>query len=330
MKKILIIQTAFIGDVILATPLIEKLHESYPDCLIDFLLRKGNEGLFVNHPYLNNTYIWNKKKGKYLQLMILLKIARNVKYDYIINLQRFLSTGLFTVFSGAKKTIGFKKNPMSVFFSYRFPHKINGKHSDYHEVDRNLGLISKLVNIEKRVLPRLYPGREDFLKVKEKDEYITISPASVWFTKQYPLKKWIEAINWFRPEIKIYLLGGKSDEDACQIIKNQSTHLNIVVMAGKLSFLESAALMKNAIMNYVNDSAPLHIASAMDAPVTAIFCSTIPSFGFGPLSACSKIVETSENLYCRPCGLHGYKSCPEKHFRCSDIPADKLLYDKLL
>ena len=70
-------------------------------------------------------------------------------------------------------------------------------------------------------------------------------------------------------------------------------------------------------MNYVNDSAPLHIASAMNANVTAIFCSTIPEFGFGPLSENSVIVQTDQKLLCKPCGIHGFKACPEKHFSCA-------------
>jgi heptosyltransferase-2 len=96
-------------------------------------------------------------------------------------------------------------------------------------------------------------------------------------------------------------------------------------MAGNLTFLESAALMKGAKMNFTNDSAPMHLASAVDAPVTVVYCSTIPGFGFGPLSTNSNIVEVREKLSCRPCGLHGRRSCPEKHFKCAlDIRADQL------
>lgn len=80
-------------------------------------------------------------------------------------------------------------------------------------------------------------------------------------------------------------------------------------------------------MNYVNDSAPLHIASAMNAPITAVFCSTVPAFGFGPLSDHSKIIETKLMLDCRPCGLHGFKSCPKGHFKCAlSIEAKDLLH----
>ena len=100
----------------------------------------------------------------------------------------------------------------------------------------------------------------------------------------------------------------------------------IEILAGKLNFLSSAALMKNAAMNYTNDSAPLHFASAIDAPVTAIFCSTVPAFGFYPLSSKSFIVETTEALTCRPCSLHGLKACPLGHFKCANtIETSQLL-----
>ena len=95
-------------------------------------------------------------------------------------------------------------------------------------------------------------------------------------------------------------------------------------MAGKLTFLESTALISKAQMTYTNDSAVMHFASAVNAPVTAIYCSTVPGFGFGPLSDQSTIVETSENLSCRPCGLHGKKACPEGHFKCSEIAIEQI------
>ena len=81
-------------------------------------------------------------------------------------------------------------------------------------------------------------------------------------------------------------------------------------------------------MNYVNDSAPLHFASAVNAPVKAVFCSTVPEFGFGPLSEHAEIVEVKDKLGCRPCGLHGAKSCPRGHFKCAhDISLAQLAFD---
>jgi ADP-heptose:LPS heptosyltransferase len=187
-----------------------------------------------------------------------------------------------------------------------------------HEVDRNLSLISsfcdKLVN-----KPCLYPSEKDYKMVDryKKETYVCIAPTSVWFTKQYPSEKWIELINSLVKSYHVYLLGGKDDWDANELILCETEAGRVHNFAGKLTFLESAALMKNAFMNYVNDSAPQHIASAMDAPVSAVFCSTIPKFGFGPLSENSTVIETKENLDCRPCGLHGKKACPEGHFKCA-------------
>ena len=102
-------------------------------------------------------------------------------------------------------------------------------------------------------------------------------------------------------------------------IISRSNNRSAESLAGHLTLLESAALMGSAKMNYVNDSAPMHLASAINAPTTAIFCSTIPDFGFGPLSDNQKIIQTDKKLACRPCGLHGKMACPKGHFDCSKL-----------
>ncbi len=314
MKKILIIQTAFIGDVILATALVEKLYQFYPDSQIDFLLRKGNEGLLENHPIINNVLIWDKKNKKYDNLKLISKSIKRSKYDVVINLQRFASTGLITAFSGAKHRIGFKKNPLSFSFTKKIEHKIG---DGTHEVERNQLLIAALTD-EEALKPKLHPTNKDFNAVEhyKKNNYVCMAPTSVWFTKQLPKEQWVKLTNKIDDQKTVYLIGGPDDAAQCEDIKQSSKNKNIVNLSGKLSFLQSAALMQTAQMNYVNDSAPLHIASAMNAPVTAYFCSTVPSFGFGPLSDNTQIVEVKQKLNCRPCGLHGKKECPEKHFDC--------------
>ena len=315
MQKILVIQTAFTGDVVLATALLEKLHKFLPDAQLDFLVRKGNEGLLNNHPFLHEVLIWNKKEKKKKNLFILLKKIRKEKYDKVINLQRFASTGMLTAFSGAKEKIGFDKNPFSFLFTKKIKHDLSGKK---HEVERNNELIVHFTN-DSFTKPRLYPSPANYAETKKytSQPYVCMMPASVWFTKQYPVDKWIDLINNFPNQYNIFLLGGKEDETLCEKIKATSSNDKIEILAGKLNFLSSVALMKNAAMNYTNDSAPLHFASAVDAPVTAIFCSTIPAFGFYPLSSKSFIVETKESLSCRPCSLHGLKACPLGHFKCA-------------
>ncbi|MCD4773625.1 MAG: glycosyltransferase family 9 protein [Bacteroidales bacterium] len=318
MRKILIIQTASIGDVILSTPLIEKLRHFFPEASIDFMLKKGNEGLFKAHPLINNLIIWNKAERKYRNLFRIIKFFRAEKFDVIINIQRFASSGIVTILSGAKKTIGFNKNPFSLFFSESVKHNIKGENAGIHEVDRNLKLIESITD-NSSFKVKLYPGKNDFAKVSQykTNEYICIAPASLWFTKQYPVDKWIEFCDEADKDIYIYFLGSKNDVLLCDEISKKTKHSNCLNLAGKLNFLESAALMKDARMNFVNDSAPLHLASSVNAPTTAIFCSTVPYYGFGPLSDNSVIIETTKELKCRPCGLHGFNKCPEKHFECA-------------
>ncbi len=324
MHKILVIQTAFTGDVVLATAVVEKLHHFFPEADIDFLVRKGNEGLLKDHPFIKNVLIWNKKEKKYKNLLDLLKQIRRTKYDQVINLQRFASTGLLTGFSNAKERIGFDKNPLSFLFTKKVSHRFE---KGVHEVERNNRLIEDFTD-KSFNKPRLYPSQKDEQEILQYQHqpYVCMMPASVWFTKQYPQEKWINLINHFPADYNIFLLGGKADTPLCENIKEKATNKKVTVLAGKLNFLSSAALMKGAKMNYSNDSAPLHFASATDAPITAIFCSTVPEFGFYPLSEKSIIVQTEVKLACRPCTLHGRKACPLGHFKCAvTIETGKLL-----
>ncbi|MCK4569112.1 MAG: glycosyltransferase family 9 protein [Bacteroidales bacterium] len=316
MKKILIIQTASIGDVILATPLLENLHRKYPDAAIDMMVKKSNESLFASHPYLRKLYVWDKSDKKLRNLYVILKDVQSERYDLVVNVQRFFLSGFLTAFSRAKKTIGFKKNPMSVFFSHRVKHKI--RTGEFHETERNLLLIDRFVDDpEKR--PALYPSTQDDALTSQykTHQYICVAPASLWNTKQYPAQKWVEFLQQLPEDLYVYFLGSQADHALCEEIINGAGHANGMNLAGKLKLLETASLQRDARMNFVNDSAPMHLASAVNGPVTAIFCSTTPAFGFGPLSDDSKVVETEKNLDCRPCGLHGLRECPEKHFDCA-------------
>lgn len=316
MNKILVIQTAFLGDVILATPVVSELKRLYPKASVDMLVKKGNESLLEGNPHLNNIHVFDKKNGKWKNIFKLVRAFRKERYDLVINLHRFASSGIIAGLSKGKKKLGFKKNPFSFLYSSSFPHEIG---DGTHEVTRNLSLIESF-GANTLVRPTLFPTLEDEQKVKlySVGNYVCMAPASVWFTKQLPKEKWIELAKSMSSETTIYLLGAPGDHELCDEIKNSINRENITNLAGELSLLQSAALMKNAQRNYVNDSGPLHLASSVNASVTAFFCSTVPNFGFGPLSDDSEIKEVL-NLACKPCGLHGHKSCPEGHFKCGDI-----------
>ncbi|HMQ74621.1 MAG TPA: glycosyltransferase family 9 protein [Flavobacteriales bacterium] len=328
MKRFLVIQTAFLGDAVLATALLEKLHVFFPDAAIDLVVRNGNEGLFEGHPFLHRLHVWDKRTHKTRNLLALIRALRRTRYDHIINAQRFFSTGLITLLARGREKVGYDKNPLSLFFTRTVKHVIG---DGRHEVDRLNALIEHLTD-GSRPLPRLHPTPKARAEAHEHMSawahehtstgahghmpYVCIAPTSVWFTKQWPEAKWAELIAQLPADDQVYLLGGPGDAEACRRIAGAAGRGE--VLAGRLSLLGTAALMEGATMNYVNDSAPLHIASAMNAPVTAIFCSTVPAFGFGPLRANGRVVETAEKLDCRPCGLHGHTACPKGHFQCAE------------
>lgn len=327
-NKILVIQTAFIGDVILATALLEALHREFPKAELHFLVRKSNESLLSNNPFLQKVWTWDKKNGKYPALYRLRRAFRAEKFDWIINLQRYASTGWLATRSRADKVFGFSKNPYALLMSRTISYDIKAK-APLHEVDRNLKLVGDAFLSKYRgIRPKLYPSKSDFEKVSglALGKYVVLAPSSVWYTKAMAPHKWTDLVKQIDSKYQIVFIGAQDDYDKCEEIMLELQHKNYINLCGNLSLLQSAAIMQNASRCFVNDSAPLHLASSMNAKTTAVFCSTVPKFGFGPLADDSIIIEVEEKLACRPCGIHGYKVCPQGHFKCSeDIKINNLV-----
>lgn len=294
--------------------MLETLHLAYPSALLSILVRQGNESVYAEHPYLKEVLVWNKQEGKLKNLLNLLKTIRRKKYSIVINCHRYASSGFLTAFSKAKHTAGFKENPWSFLFNYTVRHKIG---DGRHEIERYHQLIEDLVPL-KISKPKLYPSQADeaYVATFKTNNYVCLAPASVWFTKQLPQEKWIELGQQLKNK-RLYLLGAPSDKPLCEAIAAALPQQDVNVLAGQLTLLQSCALMRTADMNFVNDSAPLHLASAVNAPVTAFFCSTVKEFGFTPLSDRQFVIEVA-HLDCRPCGLHGFKQCPQGHFKCGN------------
>jgi heptosyltransferase-2 len=318
MHSCLVIQTAFTGDVILATAVAEKLHRTFPETPIDLLVRKGNESLLDGHPFIREVLVWDKRKRKTRHLFEIARAVRKRRYELVVNLHRFASSGFITAASGARFRSGFDKNPFAFTYTEKHRHVIG---DGRHETFRNQELIARWTGTDPE-RPRLYPGEGELNAIRKFTgrPFVCIAPGSVWFTKTWPSSQWVSLIRLLLQqdsELRIFLLGAPNEHTLAETIRAAAGSGQVHNLAGELSLLESAALMEQARMNYVNDSAPLHLASAMNAPVTAVFCSTIPGFGFGPLSERSRVVETQEPLDCRPCGIHGFSACPRGHFRCA-------------
>jgi ADP-heptose:LPS heptosyltransferase len=332
-KTILIIQTAFIGDTILASHFVRAVKELYPDSRIHFLLRKGNETVIQGLPSVEKTWVWDKQGGKVRNLLKLILELRQFRFDVVFNLHRHFNSGLVSALMKSSIKVGFLQNPLSFFYTHKvkhqIPHKpVNNSAVEVHEVQRNLQLIQILVpsfktNFSRPELPLL---DKHFAKVQGYlgGDYFVIAPASVWFTKAWTESKFRELTRELSKKGKVYFVGAPSDRELCDRIRTDIS--NTENLCGALGLLDSAALMQKAKRVFVNDSAPLHLASCVNAKTTAIFCSTVPAFGYTPLAEDSVVVDVGNDLDCRPCGLHGHRSCPLGHFKCSEnIDVKKVL-----
>jgi heptosyltransferase-2 len=318
-SKVLIIQTAFLGDAVLVTSLLEKIRIESPETAIHLLVRKGNESIFqaYTHPCLERVWTYDKsnKRASWLDLHTNLK---QEYFDKVFVVQRFFGMGLLSLMIGAKQVFGFVKNPLSWFFTKAYPHPFG---NGIHEVERNTALLSDWLG-EKVFKPFLNPVK---MPTPAKN-YICISPGSVWETKRLPIQKWIEFIHLLPRNQAVVLMGSPNEKHLSDEIEQACAGWPIYNETGKHALLDSTSIFAQSKGNFVNDSGPMHLSSAVNVPTVALFCSTIPDFGFGPLADQSQIIEVSEKLDCRPCGDHGKKNCPLGHYACGNhISTQKML-----
>lgn len=331
MKKILLIQTAFIGDAILTLPLIQYLKSSFKECEITVLAIPSTSLIFENSNYVANVIIFDKKgKDKSLVSYIkLIKKIRKLNFDEVFSPHRSFRSTLLSFFSNAEQTFGF--NTASFSFLYKKKIKYEKK---YHEVKRNLSLAE--FNFQKndwRILPKINFDKINkdsidkiFNNIEKK--IIALAPGSVWQTKVYPKKYFIEVAKYLvNKDYYLLLIGGEDDVNVCKEIQDEIKE-NILSLAGKFSIVESIYLLTKCEILICNDSSPTHMAMAADIPVLTIYCSTVPDFGFYPYNQKGKYISFDE-LNCKPCGIHGYKVCPLKTFDCGFKLTPKKVIAKL-
>jgi heptosyltransferase-2 len=331
--KILVIQTAFLGDVILALPMVQTIKYHLPDSKIDFLCVPDNVSVLQNNPAINQVIPYDKKGGDKLDKFIeVLSEIRENGYDIVISPHRFLRSALLTYYSEAKTRIGFERNSLSFLLTHKVVYD-----SGAHEIHRNMSLAEAIPGLNYDVKkislkPRLYPGIDDKKKVYEylplgdSKRLITLAPCSRWFTKQFPLKKTVQLVNVLNESgYKIALIGGKDDEDYCSHVTEKSGIKGIINLCGRLTPLQSYFVITLSKHLITVDSAAQHLGAASDTPIALIYGSTNSSFGFYPLTSKHKIIE-NRDLDCRPCTDHGRTKCPLKHFKCmEDIAINEIL-----
>ncbi len=333
-KKVLILQTAFLGDVILTLPLVQVLKKDFPGSEIDFLCIPGTSGLLGNNPYINEVIEYDKKNSGMKGLLDLMKKLRGKKYDLIISPHRSFRSALISFFSSAGKTISFDRSSAGFLYDINVPYADN-----VHEIQRNLKLLTALGVAGNGIIkPELFPGINEKERVDEllmqneitgEKKIIAIAPGSVWFTKRFPEEKFAILCDLLRQlDHKIVLIGGEADTGISKRILSMSDNKNIIDLTDRVSILESAEVIRRSALLITNDSAPLHIANSFGTAVIAIFGATVPSFGFYPYGKNDIVIETP-GLSCRPCSIHGGNKCPIGTFECMLKIKEERIYESV-
>lgn len=334
-EKILVIQTAFIGDAVLTLPMLKRLKDLYPDSTIDVVTTPAASGIFRANPYTYKVYSYDKK-GKDRSLARLVKFAGEIKregYTRIYSPHRSFRTSMLVLLSGVKETYGFSNASFHQVYK-----NVVFYNSVHHEVQRNLELIDGgALPSDWRILPEIVASREEKIKVSEflgridgpdridgaldaksarMVNYAAVAPGSVWMTKRYPKEKFLEVINYLLSRsFKVLIIGGKDDAEYCAEIAAAYSE-NVISSAGEFSIVETTELLRYCRVLVSNDSAPAHFGMCADIPVVTIYCSTVADFGFYPYNENGTYV-SYDDLACKPCGIHGRRECPIKTFDCA-------------
>lgn len=320
-RRIVVIQTAFLGDVVLCLPLVQALKKSLPAISIDLVARPIAGSVAKNHPAIDNLIVYDKRglDGGIRGFFRIRTILSDRQYDVALIPHRSIRSALLANEAGIPLRIGFDRSAGKWLLNRRIHYE-----SSHPEYRRNLDLLKGIgLAWEDVEYPELYPGDGDrsvvnaFLESHPglKPPYITVAPGSLWNTKRWLPERFEEVVRFFHSkDFTVVLIGGESDRELCETVASGSGG-KAVSAAGLFTPLQSAEMIRLSRLLLCNDSAPLHLALGVGTPVAAIFGATTPSIGFAPYGRFDRVIENT-GLACRPCSIHGGKECPIGTFEC--------------
>jgi heptosyltransferase-2 len=315
----LVVQTSFLGDIVLTTALIRELAARDT---VDVLTTPEGATILGNNPNIRSLIVYDRREcdSGFAGFGRTVRRIRRAGYDSAYLAQGSLRSALLVTTAGIRRRIGFNTSEGRRFYTERVEYR-----ADRHHAERLWWLANPAFNgipSSAQISPELFPTSDDDRAagtvVREQladvsRPFIALAPGSVWGTKRWPFYPEI-AVRIAR-ELNVVVVGGGADVAIGDTIVSQLPKGCAANAAGKLGFLASAALIGRAVALVTNDSAPQHIASAMNTPTLTIFGPTVPDFGFGPLGPGSTIAGVG-GLACRPCDRHGPQRCPLGHWRC--------------
>lgn len=322
--KILLVQTAFLGDVILSTPVIKAIHQIHPGCELWMMTTALSSGLVKGDQLLKGviSYDKNGKERGAAGFWRKVKELCSHKFDIVYSLHKSYRTALLLTLAGIPSRVGFEQAALSFLYT-RTVKRLQGA----HDVLRNLSLLRDQAPIESfddslRLFVPLVDIADAF-GLPPNGGYAVLVPGSAWKTKMWDWQGFREVARWLLENgRKVVILGAKSEVEVCNQV---ALDLNVTNLAGKTSIPEMMNVIQKANLVVCNDSMSLHLASTFKIPTVTMFCATSPRFGFGPWKNKAVVVERHD-LKCKPCRAHGSNVCPVGTFECSlGLPAKQVI-----
>ena len=318
--RILVIQTAWLGDVVLTTPLFAALKRTWPRASLSVVVTPASAPLLANLPDVDGLIVHDKRRGGLKDLGRVMAAVRGGGFDLVVSPHRSARSALLAWRSGAPHRVGYVEASCARAYNIRVrrPH-------ERHEVERILALAAAVgAKVEWDARPRLVATAEERAAARVLaggKPYALVSPSSAWETKRWTPTGFAAAADWLAARGLAVVLTGPPGDVAVGAAVEAAMTTPAINLFGRTDIRGLVALVAEAAVVLANDSAPIHIAAAFDVPTVAVFGATVPAQGFGPRASRAEVVEVS-GLECRPCGAHGGRKCPPKHFKCmSDINA---------
>ncbi|MBN1465293.1 lipopolysaccharide heptosyltransferase II [candidate division KSB1 bacterium] len=329
-RKILIIQTAFIGDVVLTTPLIRHVSGLFPRARLDVLVIPQTQNVLENNPHIHSLITFDKRNDKRRAFRDTARRLSAEHYDLCFLPHRSFTSALLAVQARIPLRIGFAGRIPSLLYHIRVPFD-----PSKNQINRYLDLLRSVSDKEYDARTELFLSEKDIacarshLKGLNAKIVLAVAPGSVWPTKRWPQERFAALVHKLAQHpLGIVLIGSLQERNLCDAILQQAGTDRIINLAGQTTLLGAAAVIRGCDLLICNDSGAMHLANAVETDVVTFFGPTVQRFGFAPFRSQDVIFEVE--LKCRPCSAHGGRTCPQKHFRCMlDIPV-KDVYKKVL
>lgn len=321
--RILIVQTAFLGDVVLTLPLVAAVRQLAPQARLEVLTIPANASVLQGQPGVDAVLTYDKRGGQ-RGMRGLLQMSRAIRsraYDVVVSPHRSLRSALLVAASGSGRRLGFRQWWTRWAYTATAPRPAQG-----HEVVRNHELV-KLLDAEAPVPGRfrlqLEAGRHQQAAqalaqagVGKGDVVVGLVPGSQWGTKRWPADHFAALIEQITawPGTHAVIFGGPQDRDIADAVV-AACRAPVIDLVGKTSLRELPAYMAQCDAVVSNDTGPMHIAAALGKPVVTLYGPTTPALGFSPYGVAWEEASVA-SLSCRPCHAHGPKRCPLSHWRC--------------